>query len=268
MNEREQLRTTFDDVADLYHESRPEYPEQIFDRLLEVTGLCPGDRVLEVGAGTGKATIPLARRGLQVTALEPGANLAAKTRSLVADTDRVEVIQAQFEDWQADESAYDLVVAATSWHWVAPEVRYRAAARALRPGGFLAFWTAMHVSPPDGDPIFDEIQHVWREIGVSPSTNDPVRPAPGGLPEQDAEIRASGLFEVRSIEHFDWTIDYDAESYIGLLNTFSTHRVMSPAQRERLFQEIRSRLMLRPTKRLRRGWGAVLHVAAKTDARA
>jgi 2-polyprenyl-3-methyl-5-hydroxy-6-metoxy-1,4-benzoquinol methylase len=45
-----------------------------------VTGLQPGDWVLEVGAGPGKPTLPLARRGLRITALEPGPALAARAR--------------------------------------------------------------------------------------------------------------------------------------------------------------------------------------------
>jgi hypothetical protein len=58
-----------------------------------------------------------------------------------------------------------LVYAATAWHWVDPAVRYRRARAALRPGGHLAFWSALHVMPDDGDPFFREIQDVYGEIG-------------------------------------------------------------------------------------------------------
>jgi protein-L-isoaspartate O-methyltransferase len=78
--ERTTLAGTFDSAAEVYQEARPLYPERLFDRLVSVTGLQPGDRVLEVGAGPGKATLPLARRGLRITALEPGPALAARAR--------------------------------------------------------------------------------------------------------------------------------------------------------------------------------------------
>src|SRR3954453_4773932 len=74
--ERERLGTTFDSAAELYQDARPDYPEVLFDRLLQLSEMRPGDRVLEVGAGPGKATLPLLRRGLRVTAIEPGAALA------------------------------------------------------------------------------------------------------------------------------------------------------------------------------------------------
>lgn len=76
-DERERLAATFDTASDLYQRARPEYPDALYERLLEVTGLCPGASLLEVGCATGKATLPLARRGFAVTCLEPGASLGA-----------------------------------------------------------------------------------------------------------------------------------------------------------------------------------------------
>jgi hypothetical protein len=82
---------------------------------------------------------------------------------------------------------------------------------------------------------------------------------------QTKEIKASGLFDVVAVEHFDWTVDYDADAYIRLLSTFSGHIAASSEDREHLFSEVRRRLAQRPDGRLRRGWGAVLHVARRRD---
>jgi SAM-dependent methyltransferase len=156
------------------------------------------------------------------------------------------------------------VFAATSWHWIDPAVKYRKAWDLLRPGGHLAFWAAGHVFPAGGDPFFREIQDVYDEIGegLPPGTG---LPGPGDLPDQRAEIAQSGLFTDVTIRHFDWEVSYDAEAYIGLLDTFSGHIAMAPWQRDRLYGEIRRRLAGRPGGRLRRHWGAVLHVARRRD---
>ena len=259
--DRERLGATFDQAADRYQDARPDYPERLFDRLVEVSGLRPGDRVLEVGAGPGKATLPLARRGLRITALEPGPALASRARTNLSGYP-VEVVETRFEDWDGPLGGYAAVVAATAWHWVDPAVRYRLAAAALRPGGHLATWGAGHVFPPGGDSFFDEIQEVYDAIGEGLPAGAP-RPAPGQLADRTAEIEASGLFDVVAVEHLDWTVDYDAETYVRLLSTFSGHIAMAPERRERLFGEIRRRLARRPSGRLRRGWGAVLHVARR-----
>jgi SAM-dependent methyltransferase len=262
--ERLRLRQTFNQTADTYQRARPEYPAELFETLIAAAGLAPGDRLLEVGCATGKATVPLARRGFQITCIELGAELAAAARRNLAGLD-AEVVQGRFEDWQptpGDEVA--LVFAATAWHWIDPDLRYRAAWRALRPGGHLAFWSATHVVPDDGDPFFQELQEVYDEIGEG-LPSDSTWPRPGEVTVHSDEIEASGLFEVTLVRHFDWEQIYDAEGYIALLETFSGHIAMADWQRERLYSEIRRRLAERPDGTLRRHWGAVLHVARRLD---
>jgi len=68
--DRERLRRRFDDAAESYHRARPDYPERLFDDLVSLAGLRSGGDLLEIGCGTGKATLPLARRGLRITCLE------------------------------------------------------------------------------------------------------------------------------------------------------------------------------------------------------
>ena len=261
MGDRERLSRTFDAAAELYQDARPDYPDEVFDRLMETAALHAGDRVLEIGAGPGKATLPLLRRGLQVVALEPGPALAARARAALQGSP-AEIVEARFEDWEGPPGHFAAVVAATAWHWLDPELRYGHAARLLRPGGHLAVWSARHVFPRDGDPFFAELQEVYDAIDdAAPAT--PSQPAPGELAELTGEIGESGLFEMVSVDHIDWTVDYTAEEYIDLLRTFSGHIAMAPADRDRLFGEVRRRIALRPTPTVRRGWGTVLHVARK-----
>ena len=261
--DRLSLRATFDSAADLYQQSRPDYPEELYSALVQVTGLRPGARLLEIGCATGKATIPLARRGFRITCVEIGAALAAAARQNLADLPGVEVIEGSFETWPPPaESGFDLVFAATAWLWVDPAVKYRRAWEVLRPGGHLAVWDATHVFPEGGDPFFRDIQDVYDEIGEG-LPPDASWPRPGELPDSAAEIEGSGWFEGVTVRHFDWEISYTAEEYIRLLDTFSGHIAMIAPQRDRLYGEIRRRLALRADGRLRRGWGTVLQVARR-----
>ncbi len=262
-SDREDLRATFETAAERYNRARPDYPEALFDELVQLTGIAPGDRVLEIGCATGKATRALAARGLHVMCVELGPELAVLARRNLAAFRDVGVVQGAFETWEPPSGMwFDLVAAATSWHWIDAEVRYRKAWEVLRPGGHLAFWSATHVFPDDGDRFFAEIQEVYEEIGEG-LPPDAVWPRPGQLQDQRAEIEGTGLFEDVRVRQFDWEITYDAESYIDLLETFSDHIAMEPWQRERLFGEIRSRLVRRPYGLVRRHWGAALHVARR-----
>jgi hypothetical protein len=71
---------------------------------------------------------------------------------------------------------------------------------------------------------------------------------------------------VVAVRQFDWEVRYDADGYLRLLDTFSSHIAMQPWQRDRLYGEIRRRLAQRPDARLRRHWGAVLQVARRASA--
>jgi SAM-dependent methyltransferase len=257
--ERDRLAGTFDRAAASYQRARPEYPSALYDRLLDVTGLAAGSRLLEVGCATGKATAPLARRGFRITCLEPGGALAVEARRALAGFD-VEIVESRFEDWDLSGPPFAMVYAATAWHWVDPRVRYRKAAEVLAPWGHLAVWDAGHVIPYDGDPFFEEIQEIYDEIGEGLAPGSAL-PRPQELDDDRADIEASGLFDVVEVRQYDWEVVYDAEGYIDLLNTFSGHIAMEQWQRDRLYGEIRRRLATRPDGLLRRHWGGVLHVA-------
>jgi len=264
-DDRERLVAAFDSVAGLYHRARPDYPGELYDELVRLARLRPGDHLLEVGCATGKATIPLARRGYRITCVEIGATLAAQARRNLARFPGVDIAEGAFESWVPPRQVtFGLVFAATAWHWIDPAVGYRKAWDLLWPGGHLAFWSAAHVVPDRGDPFFRELQDVYEQIGegLPPGTGFP---RPGELPDRRAEIEESGLFTGITVRHFDWEVGYDAEAYIRLLDTFSGHITMAPWQRDRLYGEIRRRLAARPGGRLRRHWGAVLHVARRRD---
>lgn len=263
--ERERLRRTFDSAADLYGTARPDYPIEIYDDLVRLADLRHGDRLLEIGCATGKATVPLARLGFAITCIESGDNLAIVARRNLEPFPAVRVVQATFEKWTPEPSdRYELVFAATAWHWIDPEVRYRKAWEVLRSGGHLAFWSATHVFPEGGDPFFEEIQDVYDAIGEGHPPGTPW-PRPGELPDSRAEIEASGFFGDVAVHQLDWEVAYNADEYIALLDTFSGHIAMEAWQRDRLYGEIRRRLASRTDGRLRRHWGVVLHVARRRD---
>jgi SAM-dependent methyltransferase len=264
-DDRTRLRQTFDTVAQLYDQARPQYPAELFDQLERLASLRPGDRLAEIGCATGKSTVPLARRGYRITCVEIGAGLAERARRNLAGFGGVDVIEADVETWPPPAGTrFDLVFAATAWHWIDPALRYRRAWELLRPGGHLAFWGAQHVFPAGGDQFFREIQDVYNAIGEGLPA-DASWPRPGELADERAEITRTGLFGEPVIRHFDWEIRYTAPEYIALLDTFSGHIVMTDGQREHLYGEITRRLAQRPDGLLRRHWGAALHVARRID---
>jgi SAM-dependent methyltransferase len=228
---------TFDSVAELYERIRPGYPGALFE------ALGPPGRALEIGAGTGQATRGLLARGWRVVALEPGPELARVARRSLAGRD-VEIVTATFEEWAGD-GPFDLVLAATSWHWLDPAVAYPKAARLLRPGGTLAIVATEPVLPePGGDPFFRAVEQAYEAVGLGDGKGGPV--PPDRVPAPDvAAIEASGLFGPPQVRRYVTEHRYGADDYLALLGTYSNHIAATEQQRGALFADIRARIAAR-----------------------
>jgi SAM-dependent methyltransferase len=258
---REPLRRTFDSAADLYDAARPSYPAELFDDLVELAELKAGDRLLEIGCATGKATRFLLERGLSVVCVEMGAQLAERARHNLAGLP-VEIHVVPFEEWEGEQEAFDLVYAATAWHWVDPELRYRKAHRLLRPGGHPRVLERAARVPcrlrsllqrDPGGLRRNRREPPWR-MAAAAAGRDPGRPGRDRSERPLRRHRGQAL-RLGDVLHTD--------DYVALLNTFSGHIAMEAAKREHLYREIRQRIGQRPDPRVRRHWYAILYVARR-----
>jgi SAM-dependent methyltransferase len=264
VNDERRIRRarTFDEDAELYDRARGGYPEELFDDLFALAEIAPADaEVLEIGCGTGQATVPLARGGCRIVCVEMGPNLAQRARRKLSRFPRVTVETAALEDWDSRGATFNMVFAATSWHWVDPRVRYAKAASVLRPGGVLAFTTGSHAFPPGFDPFFAEIQRAYDAIGEGDLPWPP--PAPDQIPDARNEIERSGLFEDVRVARYLWISDFTADEYVEMMSTASDHRLMEPAKRQWLFSEMRRLINARPGGRIRKHNLTILHVARR-----
>lgn len=126
---------SFGAVADAYERGRPGYPVEAVRWLLPERA----SRVVDLGAGTGKATrviAPLVARtpGAATIAVEPDPDMRAQLEVRVPD---VQVLAGSGEHIPLPDASVDAVVAAQAWHWVDPVLASREVGRVLRPGGVL-----------------------------------------------------------------------------------------------------------------------------------
>lgn len=238
MTDRSSLRGVFDEDAELYDRVRPGYPGVLFDDLAAVAGLGPGARVLEIGCGTGQATVPLAERGFRVTAVELGPSMAAVARRRLARFPGVEVVVSAFEDWPLPDEPFDAVVSATAFHWIDPAVAVVKSADALRPGGVLAVVGTHHV---DGGSraFFADVQECYERF--DPATPPGLRPRASSLvPADSGETDRSGRFGPAVFHRYERELPYTTAEYLDLLLSYSNHRALPSARREGLLACIRA----------------------------
>ena len=242
--DRERLRTTFGSVAEQYDRARPTYPSAVFDDLAELARLAPGSRLLEIGPGTGKATVELARRGYAVTGVELSPELAAVARRNLALPAGTGIEVGDFETWEPQEADFDAVVAFSAFHWIAPELRYAKPARLLRPGGALGVVGAPHVRFAWDDSFWSEVQEDYDAVVPRPDSAPP--PAADELDSWVGEFEASGLFENVTERQQAVALTYTADGYIELLGTFSDNLALPEEQRAELFRRVHRRVAAEP----------------------
>jgi SAM-dependent methyltransferase len=262
-DERLHLRTTFDEAALLYDDVRPGYPEALFDDVVSLSGIPSGGRILEIGCGTGQATVPFARRGYRILCVELGENLAAVARRNLAAYPQAEVQTGDFEEWPLEVGAFDLAISATAFHWLDPAVAYRKVARALKPGGAIALFWNEHVHSDASRGFFEAAQEVYEREApeiVGPKDYKGL-PRTDEVPDRTGEIEGSGLFGGVITRSYRWDESYDAASYLRVLNTYSGHRNLNDASRERLFRGISDLIENRFGGRIVKGYLTTLYVA-------
>ena len=263
--ERNRLRTTFDGAALLYDEVRPGYPEALFDDVLSLSRIPSGGRILEIGCGTGQATVPFARRGYSILCVELGENLAAVARHNLKEYPRAEVLTADFEGWPLQREVFDLAISATAFHWLDPSVAYPKIAAALRPGGSVALFWNEHVYSDASGGFFEAAQEIYEreapEIVKPEDSSGP--PHPDEVPDRTGEIEGTGLFGEVSRRRYRWDQSYDAEGYLRVLNTYSGHMSLNQASRERLFRGISGLIENRFGGRIVKGYLTDLYVARR-----
>jgi ubiquinone/menaquinone biosynthesis C-methylase UbiE len=244
--------TAFDERAVEYDSHRPTYPDDMVDQACRVAGLRPGDRVLEVGCGTGQLTRGLLNRGLRVTAVEPGARLLALAQRNLEAAGAVEYVNARFEDARLAAGTFRAVFSASAFHWTDPTVSWRKAADVLEPGGTLAllqyFGLEEPRSKPDQDAVIAALGRVapavaarwptYRDLGATLTGTDERR---GDVAElwswlgsYDLRHPAAGrLFTDVQVSAAPMLLEHTASELNALVGTLSAYASLSPGQQRR-----------------------------------
>jgi len=202
----------FDEVAAEYDRHRPAYPGELIDQACRVAGIGNGDRVLEVGCGSGQLTRALAARDLRVTALEPGKSLIALARQTLEGAGAVEFLNAAFEDAVLPREHFRAVFCASAFHWIDPKVSWQKAADVLVPGGTLALVQYCGLEEPRTKRDQDAVLAALRKVAPESAANWPAY--------RDLDATLAGMEQRRGnvSEAWAWLGSYDiAQDHAGRL---------------------------------------------------
>jgi SAM-dependent methyltransferase len=265
---RRDFGRVFNEVPELYDRVRPSYPDELFADLVAITGMDEGSSVLEVGCGTGQATRSLAALGCSVTAVEPGPEMAALARRRIATFRNVTVETSTFEEWDDRGGRFDVLVAASAWHWVDPSIGWQRAHDVLHPGGWMALLGNVVVRRPGEPEVYAETADLHERFSPGnpdwghPPLEDDVRTSDGGWGLVDDPGDLFGPTIVAWYPTVQW---FNGDGFADLLRTMSLYRRLDRDVREPLLDAIAERIRTRMGDRASRRYLSVLRVGQRAE---
>lgn len=255
------IQTIFDQAASDYEETRPGYPKELIQDIITISNIPRNGLILEIGCGTGQATVPFAERGYSMTCLDIGKELLARAAQKCISYPRVRFELSSFENWSAAEAGYDLIISASAFHWIPPEIGYPKTAYMLKEEGYLALFWNHHPTPYTGffqtvQSIYRDIVPEWRPVSSSESLEERIE-------RTRVSIAETNLFEAATIHQYRWERDYSTEAYLRLLNTYSDHRQLNENRKLRLFEKIGELIEKQYGGVVTRPYLTVLYIARK-----
>lgn len=210
---------SFGAIASAYDAYRPGYPSALFDDLLSK----PVRFALDVGCGTGKVGVELARRGVRVRGVDPDARMASFARQ-----QGLQVDIARFEDWELEGPRVDLITCGHAWHWIDRSTGPDKVADLLRSGGWIARFWNYHVVQPA---LLAEFEAIYADLA-------PDATVIGGDPSRDEDapdpFAVHAAFTGAHRRTYRWRRRLSGEEWVGLVGTFSDHQRLAPEVLDRL----------------------------------
>lgn len=229
----EQRKNWYSEVANAYNKTRPHYPQELICRAVEVAQLQKDAIILEVGSGPGTATTAFATFGFSMVCLEPSHEACQLARQNCVNYPKVEIRNTTFEDWDLETKKFDAVLAATSFHWVSPEIGYPKAAAGLKDSGFLMLlWNK---EPQPDYEVYQALKQVYQAHAPSLARYEDRATQEKILQGLGQNMINSGLFKDLVYEQLACEITYSIDDYLTLLSTLSPYIRLEPQQRNYLF---------------------------------
>ncbi len=222
------LRLTFNGVAAEYDRWRPTYVPQLFTDITDFSDINQTSRVLEIGIGTGQATLPVLKTNCQLTAIELGNELAAYSKKKFEAYKNFEVKNMAFEEYECPDNSFDLIYSATAFHWIPEETGYPKVYRLLKSGGTFACFRNNPFKDKENEPLHVAMQKVYSKY--MPYTSEPEEYNEEKCMKNSETVKKYGFIDVNCKLYYR-TRTFDAQSYVSLINTYSDSIAMKEEQR-------------------------------------
>jgi SAM-dependent methyltransferase len=225
---------SFDAWAGDYDRFRPGYPDALFETIAAQLTLPPTPLVVDLGAGTGRASMAMASRRWRVTAVEPGKPMLDVLRGRAANEGLlISTVQASAEETGLDPASTDLVTAAQAFHWFDQQHALSEMARILKPGGGLAlFW---NVRDAERSPFLADYAQVLQRYVSDADTGRYESSMPEETTRRMLESHDTSFTDVR-LTVLQHEVQMTGDEFVGMVFTASYVRLNKTAEEQDRFR--------------------------------
>lgn len=257
----EQRKNWYSEAATAYNRVRPRYSQELINRVVELAQLQKDASILELGCGPGTATTSFAQLGFSMVCLEPSQDTYQLARQNCAAYPDVEIKNSTFEEWELENNKFNAVLAATSFHWISPDMGFQKAAEALKENGFLILLWNTALQP--SHEIYQVLNEVYQAQAPSLARYEQRE-------TQEEELRIfgqtainSGRFKNLVSQQFVCKITYSIDDYMTLLSTYSPYIALDQNKRNILFVSLREVLVKNCGSSINLSYLSVFQIAQK-----
>jgi SAM-dependent methyltransferase len=229
---------SFDAWAGDYDRYRPGYPEELFQTIQARLQLPAHPLVVDLGAGTGRASLAMAELGWRVTAIEPGKPMLDVMRGQAANRGLlIATVQASAESTGLDPASADLATAAQAFHWFEQELAIAEMARIVKPGGGVAlFWNVRDESRSAF--VTDYHALLQKRFGDADTGQYLQAGRPMGRDGTRAAFAGTRSFEPPELIELHHDVPMTADDFVGMAFTASYIRSLPPQEQDRFRLEL------------------------------
>lgn len=229
-------KSNYKAIAKEYDMLRPNYPKELFDILAEEANINIDSILLEVGAGTGKATMGFANTGMIIDGIEIEASMAEILKEKTKDFN-VNVSIDSFENWKKKRKEdYDLIYSAQAFHWIDKEIKYKRCHELIKDSGKLGlFWYA---SVFESDSLFNEISDIFKKYntGFSSTKKDLLHNL---FSRERDELETTQYFDnIKEFRFKGKSIEQDVDTFINRYNTTSAYETLNEENKIKVNKEL------------------------------
>jgi SAM-dependent methyltransferase len=234
----EQRKNWYSPAAEAYNKARPRYPEALIQQVVEVAQLGADSKILEVGCGPATATVAFAPLGCSMVCLEPNPDFFRLAQQNCKAYPKVEIQKTSFEEWTQAVEKFDAVLAASSFHWISPEVGYPKAAHALKENGSLILLWNKELQP--SYEVYQSLSKIYQQYAPSLDRYEDRETQEEILRGLGQMALDSGQFENLVAGTMASKVTYSTDEYLMLLNTYSPYLKLDPQHKDVLFEGLRN----------------------------